>query len=418
MARNMERLTALAVSRVKKPGYYHDGGGLYLHITVSGVRSWVYRYMLNGKAREMGLGPLPDTSLSEAREKARDARKRRWDGIDPIEHRKTARAQARLEAAKSITFKEYAESHMAAQGEGWSQNTHDAWEQTMRLYAYPVLGKLAVSMIDLTLILKVLRPLWDAKKTEQGDRTRRRIEAVLDAAAADGLREGDNPARWKGNLEHKLAAPTAVKPVVHRKSLPYDQLPEFTRKLRAREEISARALEFMILTASRPEPIRFCALPEFNKERTLWTAPAEHMKGKKREHRVPLSAPARALILKLEEKRSRQQEKRGGDLVFPAPSGMPMSDATMNKLLRESMGYPYDGHGFRATFDTWAQDCTTFPEEVRDRALAHVIKQGSIAAYRRGDQLEQRRLLMEAWGRYCDGLPAGNVVEISAGRAS
>ena len=250
MTRTTGRLTALKVARAKTPGMYADGGGLYLHVTESGA-SWIYRYMLDGRAREMGLGPLALFSLAEARTKAFDARKLRHEGIDPIEARRAARAQLRLDAAKAMTFQQCAEAHIKAQRAGWRNNKHAAqWKATINKYAGPIIGGLPVQAIDTALVLKVLEPIW-LGTPETARRLRGRIEATLDWAKARGYRQGENPARWRGHLDKLLPARSKVRRVAHYAALPYGELPGFLVGLREQEAISARALEFTILTAAR-----------------------------------------------------------------------------------------------------------------------------------------------------------------------
>ena len=403
MARNMERLTALAVSRAKKPGYYSDGGGLLLHITSTGAKSWVFRFMLAGKAREMGLGPLPDTTLSEARGKALEARKLRREGIDPIEHRKALRAAARLDAARAITFRECADAYIRAHRAGWRNAKHaDQWESTLTTYADPVFGSLPVQGIDTGSVMRVLDPIW-AEKPETAGRVRGRIEVILDWATVRGYRQGENPARWRGHLDKLLPKRSKVARVEHHAALPYREIGAFLASLRAQEGTGARALEFAILTAGRTGEILGARWDEIDLEAAIWTIPAGRMKGE-REHRVPLSAPAIAVVEALKQFRT-------GEQVFPGgKSGKPLSNMAMLVLLRRMNRSDLTVHGFRSTFRDWAAEQTAYPNEVVEMALAHAVGNKVEAAYRRGDLFEKRRRLMDEWAAFCEAPAAGGKV--------
>jgi integrase len=406
MARNMERLTALAVSRAKEPGYYPDGGGLYLHITATGAKSWAYRFMLDGKAREMGLGPLPDTTLSEARGKALEARKLRREGIDPIEHRKALRDSARLDAARAITFRECADAYIRAHRAGWRNAKHaDQWTNTLKTYAYPTFGTLPVQGIDITLVTKVLEPIW-SEKPETAGRVRGRIEVILDWATVRGYRQGENPARWRGHLDKLLPKRSKVARVEHHSALPYREIGAFLASLRAQEGTGARALEFAILTAGRTGEILGARWDEIDLDARVWTVPAGRMKGE-REHRVPLSPPAVAVLESLTELRT-------DDYVFPGGrTGKPLSNMAMLVLLRRMKRGDLTVHGFRSTFRDWAADQTAYPNEVVEMALAHAVGNKVEAAYRRGDLFDKRRRLMDDWATYCAAPAAdGKVVPI------
>jgi integrase len=407
MARNMERLSALAVSRAKEPGYYPDGAGLYLHVTATGSKSWVYRFMLDGRAREMGLGPLPDTSLAEARGKALEARRLRREGIDPIEQRKTVKAQAKLDAAKSITFKKCADEYITSHKKGWRTEKHASlWENTLATYAEPVFGSLPVQGIDTGIVMRVLDPIW-AEKPETAGRVRGRIESILDWATVRGYRKGENPARWRGHLDKLLPKQSKVARVKHHAALPYAEIGSFMAALRAEEGVAAKALEFTILTAARTgETIGATWHDEIDLDRKIWTISAERMKGE-REHRVPLSAPAVTVVEAMKQLRS-------CDYVFPgAKRGKPISNMAMLMMLRRMKREDLTVHGFRSSFRDWAAEQTKFPSEVVEMALAHAVGDKVEAAYRRGDLFEKRRRLMETWAGYCARVqPAGNVVTL------
>jgi len=392
MARTTGRLTALKVERAKAPGMYADGGGLYLQITEGGA-SWVYRYMLNGRAREMGLGPLALFGLSEARAKALDARRLRHEGVCPIEARRAARAQTRLDAAKAMTFQQCADRYIKDHRAGWRNGKHvEQWESSLRRFTFPVIGALPVQAIDTALVRKVLDPIWTTKP-ETASRVRGRIESILNWAKASGYRTGENPARWKGHLDHLLAERTKVSMVEHYAAMPYDQLPGLLVELRAQDGIVARALEFTILTAARVSEAVGARWSEISGD--VWTIPADRMKGSK-PHRVPLSRRAMDLLEML---------PHNGDLIFPGPKfGRALNINAPRKLLI-GMGHSVTVHGFRSSFRDWVADRADFPSDVAEMALAHVVGSKVEAAYRRGDMFEKRRRLMDAWATFCTTEP-------------
>jgi integrase len=380
---------------------YTDGGGLYLQVTEGGA-SWIYRYMLNKRAREMGLGPLALYGLSEARALAQDARRLRHQGIDPIEHRRTARAQTRLDAAKAITFMECAERYIASHRAGWRSAKHvEQWESSLRRFAFPVIGALPVQAINTALLMKVIEAIWN-EKPETASRLRGRIESILDWAKARGYRTGENPARWKGHLKNLLPPRSKVRRVEHYSAMPHDQLPGLMVELCAREGVVARALAFTILTAARVSEALGARWSEISGD--VWTIPAERMKGGK-AHRVPLARRAMDLLEAL---------PRNGDLVFPGPKlGRALNINAPRKLLID-MGHSVTVHGFRSSFRDWAAERTDFPSEVAEMALAHVVGNKVEAAYRRGDMLEKRRQLMDTWATFCATEPVehGKVVAL------
>ena len=396
MAQFVGKLTALKVRKVKKPGMYADGAGLYLQVTGDGeahvARSWIYRFTLRGRAREMGLGSLSTFGLAEARTKAAECRRLTYEGIDPIEARRNERAKVALDAAKSLTFKECTEQYIAAHRAGWRNAKHAAqWSTTVKTYAEPVIGALPVQGINTALVMKIIEPLW-SKKPETAARLRGRIEAVLDWATARSYRQGENPARWRGHLDKLLPARTKMRKVKHHAALPYDDLPEFMAALRAQEGVSALALEFLILTAARTGEV-IGALPAEIKD-NVWTVPAGRMKGSK-EHRVPLSAPALAIVEKM-------QKEHGGAFLFAGGKrDKPLSNMAMLALLERMDRSDLTAHGFRSTFRDWAAERTNYPNEVVEMALAHAIDNKVEAAYRRGDLFEKRRLLMAEWAKFC-----------------
>jgi len=395
------RLTALKVGRARQPGMYADGGGLYLRVTNDGTKNWVYRYMLDGRPRWMGMGPVAIYGLQDARAKALDARRLRHEGIDPIDARKAERAQARLDAAKAITFKECAEAYIKAHRPGWRNAKHAAqWQTTLATYAEPVMSGLSVQAIDTAIVLKVLEPIWTAKPETAG-RVRGRIESVLDWAKARGYRTGENPARWRGHLDKLLPARGKVRRVEHHAALPYAELPGFLVALREQEGIAARALEFLVLAAARMGETIGARWTEFDLLDKIWTVTAERMKAG-REHRVPLSARALAILQEM------QAHRHGDDGFIFAGSkpGKPLSNTAFHKLLRRMGRSDLTTHGFRATFKTWASERTASQNETVEAALAHVVGNKVEAAYQRGDLFEKRRRLMQQWATFCITAPA------------
>ena len=406
MARSIGKLTAMAITQAKRRGYYGDGGGLFLQLSVSGAKSWVFRFKESGRLREMGLGPTHTVSLAEARQKALECRKVRLDGHDPIEARKAERMKAKLDAAKAMTFEACAERYIAAHKAGWKNDKHAAqWPATLGTYVHPVFGSLPVQAVDVGLVMKAIEPIWTAKP-ETASRVRGRIESILDWAAARGYRQGENPARWRGHLENLLPKKTKVRRVEHHAALPYPEIAAFMAELRQQEGVAARALEFAILTAARTGEVIGARWDEINTPERLWTVPAERMKGG-REHRVPLSDAALEILEDL-------TKAREGDFVFPGSRmGRPISNMAMLMLLRRMGRGDLTTHGFRSSFRDWAAERTTFPAEVAEMALAHVVSDKVEAAYRRGDLFLKRRQLSDAWAKFCAAAPAsGRIVPL------
>src|SRR5215472_6488428 len=298
-------LSARAVQTLRKPGMYLDGRGLYLRIGPGGNKSWIYRFALGGKTRDMGLGPYPDIALAEARERAATQRKLRLDGTDPIAARQAGQQQAKLDAAKAMNFKACAEAYIAAHQAGWKNPKHAAqWPATLGAYVYPAFGALPVQVVDVGLVMKAIEPIW-TEKPETASRVRGRIESVLDWATARGYRHGDNPARWRGHLENLLPKKTKVRRVEHHAALPYAEMAGFMAELREQEGIGARALEFAILTAARTGEVRGAKWDEIDLSTKLWTVPGERMKAGK-EHRVPLSDATLTILEKMAAIRPRR----------------------------------------------------------------------------------------------------------------
>lgn len=415
MPRVFERLNAVQVDRIKRAppgkhiGVHGDGGGLYLQVTPGGAKSWLYCYMLCGRSREMGLGPLHAVTLADARQKATECRALRADGIDPIEARRTERATAALEAARSITFEAAAEQFIEGRKATWANAKHaDQWSATLKAYAYPVFGSFPVQDVDVALVIRALEPIWNTK-TETASRLRGRIERILDWATLRGYRTGDNPARWRGHLEHQFAPRGQVQSVEHHAALPYADMGSFMTQLRSQKGTAATALELLILTVTRTSETIGAQWAEIDLDAKVWTIPANRMKAR-REHRIPLCAPAVALLERLHAAKT-------CDVIFPgAKPGKHLSNMALLKLLQRMERHDLTVHGFRSTFRDWAAESTNFPREVAEMALAHVVSDKVEAAYRRGDLFEKRRQLMTAWGAWC-GKPAStgaNIVPIQA----
>lgn len=410
MPRQIGRLTALAVSKAKTAGMYADGGGLYLQVSNTGARSWIFRFALHGRERAMGLGPAHDVTLAEAREEASQCRRVKRSGLDPIEVRDAERRQALHDATKAITFTSAADSYIKAHGAGWRNAKHaDQWRNTLKTYVEPVFGSLPVQTVDVGLVLKAIEPIWTTKPETAG-RVRGRIEAILDWATARGYRQGENPARWRGHLENLLPSRAKVQEVEHHAALPYAEIGTFIAALREQTGTAARALEFLILTAARTGEVIGATWEEIDPEQKLWTIPADRMKGRK-AHRVPLSAQALAIV-------EAMQEVRASEFLFPGGKpAKPLSNMSMLASLKRMARDDLTAHGFRSSFRDWVSERTSYPSELAEMALAHSISNKVEAAYRRGDLFEKRRRLMNEWARYCAAPQrAGSLVEIAGWR--
>jgi integrase len=402
MAKKIELLSAVKVRNLKGPGYFADGGSLYHRVAPGGSRGWIFRYTMTGKTRDMGLGPYPQITLADARVHARECRALLQRGIDPIDQRRAQRASGRVAEAKTATFEECARGYIVDHEAAWANAKHRAqWSSTLAAYASPHFGKLPVAAIDDGLVLQALRPIWK-DKPETASRVRGRIEAVLDWARVHGYRSGENPARWKGHLDHILPARSKLAKTKHHAALPYTEVGAFLEVLRECTDLSARALELAILTATRTNEVIGARWDEVDFTAMTWTIPAERMKGRK-EHRVPLSAPAVALLERL-------HESRIGEFVFPGSKpGRALSRMALPMLLRRLGRGDITVHGFRSTFRDWAGEVTSFPNHVVEMALAHAVPSAVEKAYRRGDLLAKRQQLMEAWAQFCSA-PRGAVV--------
>jgi integrase len=387
-----EKLTKLQVMNAK-PGRYGDGGGLWLEVSPSGTKHWTLRYQLNGRARWMGLGSADVVTLAEARERARRERLRLLDGLDPLDHRRQQRAEQRRAQAAAITFREAAKAVIEDRESDWTAEHARQWRASID-EVDPILGGLPVREIDTPLVLKAVEPIW--RRTQvTGDRTRQRIEVVLDWATAHELRRGDNPARWKGHLEHVLKDSHRVR---HLEAVPYDAVPAFMGELRARPGVAARALEFLVLCGLRTRAVLGARWDEVDLDQKTWTVPPARLKWRKhhpdKSHVVPLSPAALKILSAL---------PRSSAYVFAAPRTGGMLERHALDDVFKAMGRPETVHGFRSTFTDWAADNTPFPPEVRKQATAHVIPDKVEAAYRRGALLKKRRQLMDRWAKFCTG---------------
>ena len=399
------------MAKHSKPGFLLDGGGLYLQIavrrgqssetdtktTVSALtKSWTFRYRdrTTGKLKELGLGSLSDVSLEAARAKATQYRIMLSEGTDPKATRDAKRGAMKAALAKEITFDEAAAACIADKRGGWKNQKHlEQWINTLATYASPVIGSLPVSSIDLPLIRKVLDPIWTSKN-ETASRVRQRIESVLAWATVSGYRTGDNPARWRGHLDHLLPKPSKVQKEEHHPALPYAEIGEFMAALHGQNGFAALALEFTILTAARTGEIIAARWDELDKDKLTWTIPADRMKAGK-EHTIPLSARASEIVKGL-------WKTRRGDFIFPgAKTDASLSNMAMHANLKRMGRTDITVHGFRSTFRDWAGEQTNFPREIIEHALAHQLKDKAEAAYSRSTMPEKRRKLMEAWASYC-----------------
>jgi integrase len=394
------KLTSAAVRNTRKPGLYGDGHGLALQISKFDTKAWVLRYMIDGRARKMGLGPLHTVSLAKARKDAAKIRLKIREGIDPIDERDAELAKRKVEAAKAITFKQCAERYIDANLAKWKNPKHGAqwaatfaetkrWKRTFPA-ATALINDMPVAAIDVALVLRVLEPIW-TKTPETASRVRGRIESVLDWATVLKYRAGDNPARWSGNLKQVLPARAAVQAVQHHAALHYVELPAFMAALRDKQGTAARALEFTVLTAARTGEALGARWSEVDLTARLWTIPGERMKADK-EHRVPLSDRAVEILNTL---------PREGDFVFAgARANRPLSNDAMLQVVR-AIRPGFTSHGFRSTFRDWASEQTAYPNELCELALAHAVGNKVEAAYRRGDMMDKRRRLMSDWADFC-----------------
>lgn len=407
----MGKLTSKTVEslvRAGVPGKTNDGEGLYFQISKAGASSWIFRYKLEGKGREMGLGPYPAVTLAEARQLAADQRKVLVAGADPLAARDAAR-EAKREAerqaqARRITFETLAGEYQAAHGASWSEKWRKGWLRKLELYAFPVIGKLPTGEIQTEHVLKVLQPIW-ATKTRTADEVRGQVEQVLDAAKARRLRDGDNPARWRGHLDNLLskAEKKKARQRQHFPAMRWQDVPALMQKLALDESYAAVAARLMILSGARAQMIRFAAWGEFDLDAGVWSLPAERMKMRK-AFSVPLSAEVVEMLKYL-------PRIEGSPYLFPGQGKTGAMHANAVRNLLHGLGHDdVTRHGFRSSFRDWANECTHYPREVCELALAHDERDQTEAAYSRSDFLEKRRALMADWATYCTSTPANNVV--------
>ncbi|NBW77353.1 MAG: DUF4102 domain-containing protein [Sphingomonadaceae bacterium] len=399
-------LTNLQIKNAK-PGVHIDGNGLYLSVSRNGATSWIYRYQLKGRRREMGLGAFHSLPAVEARARAAKLRTLVASGLDPLELREAERKarQEQEHAAETErlrdkrTFQIAAEQFIKTHEAGWSNDKHrQQWTNTLKTYAFPAIGSKPVHGITTTDIAAILEPIWSLKP-ETASRVRMRIEAVLNSAKALGWRSGENPAAWRGCLDAVLPRASKIKKVKHHAALPWRVAPQFMAALSERDGLGARALEFAILTAARSGEVRGLRWEELDLEQALWVVPAERMKAK-REHRVPLSAAAITLLKAM-------PRIQGIPLVFPGMRNQPLSDMSLSAVLKRMEFGKFTVHGFRSTFRDWAAE-RGHSFEACEAALAHKIGLKEVKSYLRTDHLEQRREIMAQWARFLYTANAGN----------
>lgn len=392
------KIDPLQLKSMSKPGSYSDGDGLFLKVGRSGSKSWIYRYQLAGRRRDIGLGRYPDVSLSGARKERNKLKRDVKAGIDPLDKKEVEKTKQKVERkgveAKKQTFKKCAETYMDLKEPEWRNAKHvQQWRNTLKTYAYPVIGDLPVAEVELDDVLKILQPIW-LEKTETATRVRNRIELVLDYASVMKYRSSENPARWRGNLESIMSKPSKIKKVKHHPALPYEDMPVFMSGLSPRKELAAKALTFTILTAARTSESLGATWDEIDLGKNIWVIPASRMKAEK-EHRIPLSVPVIALLDELKADKKNQ-------FIFPGlKRDKPLSNMSMANVLKRMERPDVTVHGFRSTFRDWVAERTNFPQRVAETALAHRLKDGAEAAYQRGDLLEKRKELMEVWADYC-----------------
>ena len=419
MPKEAKELTALAIKNLKHsqkkqyPEKHAVGGvsGLLIQVTEKNSKSWLLRTTIAGKRRLIGLGPYPEISLKDAREYAAQQKQKIREGIDPVDERKKAKAALKAEKLRGTTFntvlQEYLDNKLSDKGE----KSQRQWRSTLNTYAVPVIGELLVDDIDVHHILRILEPIWNTK-TETASRLRGRIEAVITYATVKGYRaSNDNPARWAGHLKEILPMPSKIQNTKHMPAIAFKRIPQWFAYLQNRQGMSARALEFLALTAVRSGEVRGATWSEINTDEKLWVIPAERMK-MRREFRIPLSPQALEILDKL-------PHFKDSEYIFPAPKGGMLSDMALSSVMRKMHIAQYDidregwvdsttkrpavPHGLRSSFRDWAGETTDYPREIIELCLAHDIAGGVERAYRRGDVLDKRRMLMDHWAMYLHG---------------
>lgn len=405
----LHKLKNSQVRAANQVGLLSDGGGLYLQVSKAGNKSWIYRFKLFGKRRDMGLGRFQDIGLADAREVAAEARKLVAKGIDPIEDRK-AEQQAIIKAAKGqTTFRECAEKFIATHEPGWKHPKHtEQWKNSLENHVYPIIGEMPVKQVNVEAVQRVLTPIWNTK-TETATRVRGRIERILDWAQVNGYREGANPAYWRGNLEHIYTKPSKIMNIRHMPSLPYENMSSYMQALRKQGSLTANAIELMIYTVTRPTEALSAKWEEFDFNSGIWTIPKTKMKGGV-AHEIPLSRQCLELL---------EQIPRfdNSDFLFPSmKKGQHISNSAMLKFVKNvgnEIGFPdITGHGFRASFKTWTSETQNFDWQAVEFCLAHKIKDKAAAAYHRTNLLEKRRVIMSAWANYCFDITQLNVISL------
>jgi integrase len=411
MARLIQQLTEAKIRTLTKIGLHHDGAGLYLQIKPGGARSWIYRFRLNGRTRDMGLGALADVSLVKARDKTSAARVLVDDGIDPIEHN---RAQAVIPAASkrhsSPAFEEVAEAYMADRLKRLRSEIHRRqWRQSLLDYVYPIIGKMPVNEIETNDVLAVLKPIWDSK-CETAARLRGRIERILARATVEGLRRGANPATWRGHLQEALPARSEVQPVQHFRAMEFRDVPAFMAQLRPIKTVGAMALWFLILSAARSGEVVGARWGEIDWVENTWTIPAARTKTNQ-AHIVPLSTGALATLREIKPLRGVSE-----DFIFPGTKGRGLSGTTLLILLQRRMNRAATVHGFRSAFRDWCGDEGEVPRELAEASLANVVRDATERAYRRKSAVERRRAVMQSWCDYCLPPAPTEIVNIEEAR--
>lgn len=391
MPQILKKLSESFVNSDLHSGYYADGGGLYLQVSISGTKSWIYRFSIAGRVRDMGLGSVRDVSLARARTKASEARLVRELGSDPIAQRRAAIKPVMAVQAAGPSFRQFAEEYISSREADWKNEVHrKQWRSSLEKYVYPVIGDLGLAEITTGDVLKIIEPIW-REKSETASRVRARVERILAAASVRGFREG-NPATWNGHLKEALPKKRKTVPFA---ALPYAEMPQFFSALRRCEGLAARALELTILSAARTNETLGAEWSEIDWDQALWTIPPGRMKAA-REHRVPLSIQAIDIM------RAVQLLRGENEFIFPGwKNGRPLSNTAMLDVLERMDRADITVHGFRSTFRDWSGDCTEFPREVAEAALAHLVSDKTEAAYRRGTAVERRRQLMQSWADYC-----------------
>jgi integrase len=418
MPRRATGLTAAKVSKAR-PGRYGDGAGLYLLVRSATAKYWLFRYVRRGKMREAGLGPARGpaaVSLANARKKARRLHDMVREGLDPLDEREAEtakqKAAAALAASKSVTFRDVAKRYLDAHESSWRNPKHrQQWRNTLRDYVLPAIGDMPAASVGTGEVMQIVEPLWKVKP-ETASRVRGRIESILDYAKVRDWRAGENPARWRGHLDHLLPARSKVRRVEHHAALPWREIGAFVAALHGQTGVSARTLEFAVLTAGRSGEVRGATWAEMDLREGTWTIPYGRTKAG-RGHRVPLTKAALAILEKMAELRT---DGRPGALVFPGGrSGRPLSDVALAKAIRAAGWTDATTHGFRSSFRDWCAEATNYPRELAEKALAHTLSDKVEAAYQRGDMFDKRRRLMSEWAEFCARpIVAAEVVPIRA----